>query len=57
MAAMQNKQNVNKNNVEYILRLHLVKVTKCKRGDIIGLMTTGSHYNDYRSTADTFSIR
>ena len=27
MAAMQNKQNVNKNNVEYILRLHLVKVT------------------------------
>jgi len=27
MTAMQNKQNVNKNNVEYMLRLHLVKVT------------------------------
>jgi len=23
MAAMQNKQNVNKNNVEYVLRLHV----------------------------------
>jgi len=27
MAALQNKHNVNKNKVEYILRLHLVNVT------------------------------
>ena len=40
MAAMQDKQNVNKNNVEYILRLHLVKVTWPLHGH------PGWHYND-----------
>ena len=42
MAAMQNKQNVNKNNVEYILCLHLVRVTWPLHGHL------GWHYNDYR---------
>ena len=31
----KNKLNVNKNNVEYILRLHLVKLRDVTRGDII----------------------
>ena len=42
-----NKQNVNKNNVKYILRLHLVNVTWCH---------SGRHYDVYPGDREAVNI-